>query len=222
MPTGVVLLAAGSGNRFGGRTPKQYLTLKGQPLFALSLRVFASVAGVREIVLVGPPDGLPALRRRLPKLGARVSLSVVAGGAFRGESVRNGVRALSSKCTVVLVHDAARPLVTADVVQRVERAAKRVGVAVAAWPLSDTLKDCGAGRKIRRTVPRDGLWLAQTPQGFRRNEAMTCLLNPRRDATDDVSLAERRGFPVEVVEGSPLNIKVTYPHDLKLCRALLS
>ena len=222
MSTGVVLLAAGTGRRFGGRTAKQFLPLNGEPLFLRSLRVFLSVPSVREIALVGAPRSLDSLRRRLPRLPARVRLTLVEGGAFRGASVRNGVRALSDKATVVLVHDAARPMITADVVRRVERAARRTGAALAAWPLSDTLKDGRGGRRVKRTVPRDGLWLAQTPQGFRRGRPLDCLLAPRPDATDDVALAERRGLPVEIVEGSASNIKVTYPHDLKVCRALLA
>lgn len=222
MPTGVVLLAAGSGNRFGGRTPKQFLPLAGEPLFARSLRALARLPSVTEVAVVAPPKDALALARRLPRLPRRVSACVVPGGAFRGESVRNGLHALSDRCGVVLIHDAARPLVTADIARRVETAARRTGVALAAWPLTDTLKSCGRGTRVRKTVPRDGLWLAQTPQGFRRDAALDCLLSPRPDATDDVALAERRGWAVEVVKGSPTNIKITYPHDLRLCRALLS
>lgn len=220
MTTGVVLLAAGSGHRFGGRTPKQFLPFHGEPLFVASLRVFGSVASVKEIVLVAPPGRSADLRRRLPKMSPRLTVTVVDGGAFRGASVKNGVRALSTEVNVVLVHDSARPLVTADIVRRVESAARRTGSSLAAWPLADTLKQEGRRGRVGKTVPRDGLWVAQTPQGFRRDVALQCLLNPRRGATDDVALAEGRRLPVELVPGSPTNIKVTTPADLRLCRAL--
>jgi 2-C-methyl-D-erythritol 4-phosphate cytidylyltransferase len=221
MSTGVVLLAAGSGHRFGGRTPKQFLPLKGEPLFVKSLRVFGSVPSVKEIVLVAPPGRARQLTRRVPRLPGRIALSVVDGGSFRGASVRNGVKALSPRVRIILVHDAARPMVTADIVRRVEAAARRTGSALAAWPLADTIK-VGNGRRVRKTIPRAGLWLAQTPQGFRRDVAYKCLMNPRKNATDDVALAEARRLPVELVEGSPTNIKITTPDDLRLCRALLS
>ena len=220
MATGVVLLAAGSGNRFGGRTPKQFLPFNGEPLFVASLRVFSSVASVTEIILVAPPGRASQIRRRLPRLSARLAVSVVDGGSFRGASVRNGVKALSAAVSVVLIHDAARPMVTADIVRRVESAARRTGSSLAAWPLADTLKKEGPRRRVGRTVARDGLWVAQTPQGFRRDVALKCLMFPRPGATDDVALAESRRLPVELVEGSPINIKVTTPHDLRLCRAL--
>lgn len=222
MATGVVLLAAGSGNRFGGRVPKQFLPFNGEPLFVASLRVFGSVPSVTEIVLVAPAGRTKELQRRVPRLPARVSVHVVDGGSFRGASVKNGLKALSAAVKIVLVHDSARPMVTADIVRRVESAARRTGCALAAWPLADTLKKEGRRRRVGKTIPRSGLWVAQTPQGFRRDVAIKCLMNPRPGATDDVALAESRRSPVEIVEGSPTNIKVTTPHDLRLCRALLS
>lgn len=219
MSTGVVLLAAGSGNRFGGRTPKQFLPFHGRPLFAASLSVFASVPSVTDIALVVPPGRAAAVRRRLPRLPRRIRVSIVDGGSFRGESVKYGVEALGAGCRVILIHDAARPLVTADIVRRVERAAAKTGAALAAWPLADTLKKDNGRSMVANTVARAGLWLAQTPQGFRRDVA-ALLLSPTPGATDDVGLVEAHGLPVELVQGSPTNIKVTTPHDLRICRAL--
>jgi 2-C-methyl-D-erythritol 4-phosphate cytidylyltransferase len=122
---------------------------------------------------------------------------------------------------VVLIHDAARPLVSPDVVARVVSAARRSGAALAAWPVTDTLKSQKTGvLRVNKTVPRDGLWLAQTPQGFRRDWA-PLLLRRMDGATDDVQAAERAGRPVEIVPGSPRNIKVTRPEDMKICEALL-
>jgi 2-C-methyl-D-erythritol 4-phosphate cytidylyltransferase len=102
----------------------------------------------------------------------------------------------------------------------VARAARRTGAALAAWPVPDTIK-ASRGKRVRRTVPRDGLWLAQTPQGFRRDVADRLFRRPTRSLTDDVQLAERAGVPVELVPASSMNFKVTLPEDFALCRRLL-
>jgi 2-C-methyl-D-erythritol 4-phosphate cytidylyltransferase len=220
MRSAVVLLAAGSGRRAGGKTPKQFVLVNGVPLFMRSARLFASLPSVKEMVFVSQPQHhgrISALVRRLRFAG---TWRLVAGGEYRGASVRNGVRAVSCDPDVVLVHDTARPLVSADIVRRVERAALSNGAALAAWPLPDTLKRASADGRVRATIPRRNLWLAQTPQGFRWDVAQACLLHPSPSATDDAELAERKGQRVHVVEGAATNFKVTYPMDLKLCRLL--
>ncbi len=220
MRTGVVLLAAGAGKRFGAAQPKQFLSLNGAPLFVSSLRVFARLPSITEIIVVCLNKHERFISSWAKRIVRRARVTVVEGGAYRGESVRNGVRALSSSVDVVLVHDAARPMVDVAMVRRVERSAKKVGASLAAWPLADTLKLSRGNSTVAKTIPRAGLWLAQTPQGFRRDVALQCLLNPSENATDDVALAERRGYKVAIVEGSATNVKVTYPTDLKLCRLL--
>lgn len=220
MPTGVVLLAAGRGRRFGGRSPKQFLPMSGEPLFARSLRVFSKMRSVREIALVVERSRVHRLTRAVRSMALGKPVRVIAGGAQRGDSVRNGLRSLDRNLSIVLIHDAARPLVTAAIASRVERAAARFGAALAAWPLSDTVKKSRSTGFVAKTIPRDSLWIAQTPQGFRRNVADACLLRPRADATDDTNLAERRGFRVKLVPGSPTNIKITRPADMTLCRVL--
>lgn len=219
MRSGVVLLAAGAGKRVGGR-PKQFQLLNGAPLFMTSLRVFASMPTIKEIVVVVGSGHVGRVTSLLKRLRTRTNIAVVEGGAFRGASVRNGVRALSKNLDVVLVHDSARPLVDKNIVQRVVKAAQQTGVALAAWPLPDTLKMSNGQQLVKKTIPRQKLWLAQTPQGFRRDIADKCLLSASRTATDDVALAERKRFKVKIVEGSAINFKVTYPEDLKLCRLL--
>jgi 2-C-methyl-D-erythritol 4-phosphate cytidylyltransferase len=107
-----------------------------------------------------------------------------------------------------------------DIVRRVISTTQKRGVALAAWPLSDTLKLTGKAGRVKKTVSRDQFWCAQTPQGFRRAIAEKCLLHPSPTATDDAELAERRGFPVSVVVGSPTNIKVTFPRDLEIAKVL--
>lgn len=221
MSTSVVLLAAGLSQRFGGKRPKQFLRVHNEPLFLKSLRVFVKHSSVHEIIVVTSSKMLGSTRRIVRKIKTKKLIQVVLGGSFRGESVKKGVRALTMKTSLVLVHDSARPMVSSDVIARVERASQKYGAALAAWPLPDTLKRATPQEKVSKTIPRKNLWLAQTPQGFKRAVALKCLLRPLRSATDDVELAERRGFKVKLVRGTPINIKVTYPHDLEICKAFL-
>jgi len=221
MATGVVLLAAGDGRRFGGRVPKQFAPLNGEPLFMKSLRTFLRVPSVKDVVVVASRPLLAKVKNVLGAAQISRSVRVVEGGPYRGASVRNGLLALAPDIDVVLIHDSARPLISPAAVRRVENAALKTGAALAAWPLPDTLKLCSPNGRVQRTIPRRRLWLAQTPQGFRRNVALKCLLRPSRGATDDVQLAERRGYTVRVVEGSAINFKITFPHDLAICRALV-
>ena len=226
MLTGAILLAAGRSARFRKRRPKQLLPLGTEPLFMKSLRVFAGLPTVREIALVVPPGRESAYKkalRFLPERG-RAKTQIVAGGAFRGASVRNGLRVLSDKAGVVLVHDAARALVTPDVVKRVEREAARTGAAVAAWPVADTMKLSGPSRAVKKTVSRKDVWLAQTPQGFGRDVIVRAYIErPAGESfTDDASLIERAGGSVEVVESSHINFKITTPEDLEHANAVLA
>lgn len=222
MSASVVLLAAGRGKRFGSGSPKQFIYLKGKPLFLASLNLFLKNSFVKEIVLVTLPRQVNRLDRMMKKIKTKKRLVVVPGGRYRGESVKNGIQALDWLGQVVLVHDAVRPMVTNEIIGRVVRAAQRFGCALPAWPLPDTLKQSDKRSRVKKTIPRKNLWLAQTPQGFRKEVALKCLLKPWRNATDDVQLAERKGYKVKLVLGGATNIKVTYPHDLKLCRSLMN
>ncbi len=221
MRSGAVLLAAGSSRRLKGSRPKQLMSFDGEPLFMKSLRVFNEVPSIREIVVVVSKECRSLIDRRIRSFSTKKKIRSVLGGAFRGESVRNGVRALSDQLDVVLVHDCARPLVTRDIVERVERAAGLRGVALAAWPVPDTLKLSTIDARVRKTISRQHMWLAQTPQGFKRAIAVQCLLKPSKTATDDVELAERKGYGVSLVRGSATNVKVTVPGDLLMCRTLV-
>ncbi len=164
--------------------------------------------------------------------GFRKVRAVVEGGRERADSVRRGLRAAPKDTSVVLIHDAARPLVSRDVVERVIAAARRTGAALAAWPVPDTLKESKGRRAkgkrqktgrllVKRTISRHKLWLAQTPQGFRWPLAER-LMESGGSPTDDVQWAERAGHPVEMVLGSPRNFKVTVPEDFKFCEAILN
>jgi 2-C-methyl-D-erythritol 4-phosphate cytidylyltransferase len=176
------------------------------------------------VVLVVGPAFMSWAKSFARRHGLKKIRAIVPGGAERGDSVRNGVMAAPADADVVMIHDAARALVTPEIVDRVARAAHRAGAALAAWPAPDTLKlsDGDAGDpRVRKTVPRRDMWLAQTPQGFRRDVKEKIFSRPRKPLTDDVQLAEAAGLPVAIVPGAPDNFKVTLPADFAMAGKLL-
>lgn len=218
-------MAAGRGERLGGNVPKQYLAIAGIPMLLRALRPFTSHPAVAHVVVVLPAEGVAAPPAWLtPHLGG--SLSLVAGGAERMDSVAAGLAALPPNCSVVLVHDAARPFVSAEVIDRVIAGARRGTATVPAVPVSDTLKETQAAdpARVTRTVPRDRLWRAQTPQGFPRQlleaaHARGRTLSER--ATDDAALVELQGGEVRLVPGDDRNVKITTTQDLALAALLV-
>jgi 2-C-methyl-D-erythritol 4-phosphate cytidylyltransferase/2-C-methyl-D-erythritol 2,4-cyclodiphosphate synthase len=223
MSVGVVIVAAGKGERLGGTTPKQFLDLGGKTMLQRTVASFDRHAEIDEIVVVLPPDLIAVGPDRIGPTSR--TCRVVGGGARRQDSVRQGLGALSSSVDIVLVHDAARPFVEADLITRVIDAARAHGTVVPAIQARDTVKRLPAGESIvHETIAREEIWLAQTPQGFRRAiiEETARISTNGEVATDDVSLAERLGYPVTVVEGSARNVKVTTEQDLAAARALFN
>jgi len=223
---GVIIAAAGRGTRVGG-TPKQFRDLAGVPVLLRALRPFTSHPAVRSTVVVLPEDAAASPPSWLqPLLGDR--LRVVAGGRERTDSVRAGLSALPAECDVVLVHDGARPLVSRETIDAVITVAREGHGALAAVPLGDTLKASVAGPSgpvVERTVPRDGLWRAQTPQGFPRSlleRAIAAAHEAGTPATDDAELVERVGLTVRIVPDQPSNLKLTTPADFALAEAWLA
>ncbi|MGQ0703930.1 MAG: 2-C-methyl-D-erythritol 4-phosphate cytidylyltransferase [Gemmatimonadales bacterium] len=231
---GVIIAAAGQGERLGGSVPKQFQPIAGVPMVLRAIRPFLAHPAVVEVVVVLPPDrdgpGIPPWLADL--CGDR--LRVVAGGATRTESVAEGLRVLSPTCSVVLVHDGARPFPDPDVISTVIEVARRGQGAVAAVPVTDTLKEAEPSeterrvpsaepRVVIRTLPRTSLWRAQTPQGFPRallEQAYARARAERTRATDDAALIERIGGKVLLIRDSAINLKVTDPDDLQLAEAL--
>jgi 2-C-methyl-D-erythritol 4-phosphate cytidylyltransferase len=217
-----VIVAAGVGVRAGAGEPKQFRPILGVPMLLRALRPFAAHPEVSELVVVlpaafaeRPPEWLA------PHVGRR--LRIVPGGATRPDSVRAGLTALSASVAIVLVHDAARPFVSRSTIDAVIARARTGVGAVAAVPMGDTVKEVEAERRVARTMGRERLWRAQTPQGFPRPiiEAAYAGWNQGSPVpTDDAELAERAGFPVEVVVDSPHNLKVTTEDDWRLAEAL--
>lgn len=218
---GVVVVAAGQGVRAGGGVPKQFREVAGTPLVLHAVRPFLQHPDVQTVVLVLPAAAAATPPEWLaPLAGERLRL--VAGGARRQDSSRAGVAALPASCRVVLVHDGARPLVERDVIDQVIAHARAGRGAVAAVPVHDTLKQVDDTGRILRTVPREGLWRAQTPQGFPRALLETVLAAAGDAATDEASLAEAAGIPVVAVPDSPRNLKVTTAEDFALLERLLA
>jgi 2-C-methyl-D-erythritol 4-phosphate cytidylyltransferase/2-C-methyl-D-erythritol 2,4-cyclodiphosphate synthase len=215
---GAIVAAGGSGIRAG--VAKQWLALDGETVLRRSARLLAACEAVDEVVAV-VPAGEEA--RALAELaGLPKPARAVAGGAARADSVRNGLRALDG-CAIVLVHDAARPFATPDLARRVAEAAARGGAALAAVQVTDTVKR-GEGDRVVETLDRRALWLAQTPQGFRREilvRAYEAAGSGASAATDECALVERLGAPVTLVAGETGNFKITGPEDVERARALV-
>jgi 2-C-methyl-D-erythritol 4-phosphate cytidylyltransferase/2-C-methyl-D-erythritol 2,4-cyclodiphosphate synthase len=220
MPVGVIIVAAGRGERLGANVPKQLLDLGGRTMLQRSVDAFDIHPGIGEIVVVLPAEWVAAG----PSLVGPTSrpCRFVAGGDRRQDSVRLGVAALSAAADPVLVHDAARPFADIGLIDRVIAAAAETGAAVPAVPARDTVKHVDRDRRVvSRTIPRDEIWLAQTPQGFSRRVLGDAIALGARgvEATDDAMLAEQAGHAVRVVPGDERNVKITTPDDLAAARA---
>lgn len=219
MRAAAVIPAGGGGTRMGGPRRKQYLELAGVPVLVRAIRPFLEHPAFEWVVVALPADEVAH-----PPVPLPAGVGVVVGGATRGDSVRAALDAVPPEADLVFVHDAARPLLDRTVLERVLDAAVGGVGAIAALPVADTLKRVGNGRAITATVPREGLWAAQTPQAFPRAVLVDAYARAAAEgieATDDAALVERYGGRVVVVEGSSRNIKVTRPEDLALAEALL-
>jgi 2-C-methyl-D-erythritol 4-phosphate cytidylyltransferase len=213
-----VVPAGGVGVRMGGGRPKQYLTLGGAPILVHTLR---ALARCRLLEVAAPADRVEATRALLARFRVPRVLAVVAGGEERQESVKLGLEAVPSEAAWVVVHDAVRPFITPEIVERVLIAARVPGAATCGWPVRETVKRV-RDKVVESTLPREGLWLTQTPQAFRRALLAEAHDKAARDgyrATDDAMLVERLGGRVSMVEGLPQNLKITTPDDLKAARA---
>ncbi len=221
----VVIPAAGSGTRMGGNQPKQFLPVSGTPILALTIGRFLAVPEITGIVVPVAPDHHGTVTRLLTAFfsGAdQQRITVVTGGATRQESVLAGLEAIPVDIPVILVHDGARPFVSATIIRQCLCECVAHGAAIAAVRVSDTIKEA-AGKEVRRTIDRRNLWRAQTPQGAKGELLRHAYGLAERDGftgTDEASLLEHAGIPVRIVEGSEQNFKITRPDDLVLAAAL--
>jgi 2-C-methyl-D-erythritol 4-phosphate cytidylyltransferase len=221
---GLVVPAAGRGQRLGGDTPKAFVTLGGEPIILHTLRRLAEFRGfVHGIVLV-PASHVDAFRRLVGGCAWPFPLEGIAGGAERQQSVERGLDALGNTVDIVVVHDAVRPFASAEMVAACIDAAREHGAALTGVPVHDTIKRI-AGGTVVSTVNRRELWVAQTPQAFRTSllrHAHRRAAELGYSATDDGGLVEWAGTAPRLVSGDPLNLKITTPADLRLAESLLA
>jgi 2-C-methyl-D-erythritol 4-phosphate cytidylyltransferase len=245
LPTASIIIAAGgSGRRFAAGKekgpgplkplrvldhflfPKVFAPLAGRPVLAHTLDRFARLDSVVEVVVAAPAALLDEARQRFGEtLASGRRLVFVAGGDDRTESVARALAATDGRTDLVAVHDAVRPLIRLEIIEESFRVAAEHGAAVVGRPLDHTVKSVSEDRRVIRTVPREGLWIVQTPQVFRRDIIQRAYAARGRTPgpiTDDAQLVEALGLPVVMVAGDAANFKITTPEDLRLCEALLA
>lgn len=211
---GLVLAAAGSGSRFGSDTPKQFLQVQGLPLYLHALERFSPFFEAAVIVLPGGWE--EKVEDQVQALSYRDKLILEIGAPQRQDSVYKGLSRLSDGIEIVLIHDAARPFTSSQLISKVIEQTRRHQACVPVLPVRDTLKEVRSGR-IVRTLDRESLSLVQTPQGFEMNLLKRAFKQARKDGfygTDEATLVERLGSPVQVVAGERSNLKVTWEEDL--------
>jgi 2-C-methyl-D-erythritol 4-phosphate cytidylyltransferase len=213
-----IIPAGGSGRRMQTGEAKQYLLLHGIPLLVHTLRTFHETPVIGDIVLVVPPADVERIQSDIVDKFALTKIrQVVAGGKERQDSVRNGLAALSADCEIVLIHDAARPFVSAALIEEAVDGALREGAVAAGVRVRDTVKQCNREGKVIDTLDRELIWMAQTPQAFRRAIIVAAHKRAKEDSfygTDDAMLVERMGIPVRMIDSMPDNIKITTVEDL--------
>jgi 2-C-methyl-D-erythritol 4-phosphate cytidylyltransferase len=221
----VIIPAAGRSTRFGGLEKKPFVLLDGRAIWQRAAELFWTRNSVSRVYLVIPPEDREDFRKRFGGLVAFNNIAVVNGGAERFESVANALAQIPDTVEFVAVHDAVRPLTPAPLIDAVFEAARKHGAAMPALPVADTLKQVEpTSLRITGTIPRAGLWQAQTPQVFRRDwlvEAYARRAEHATPITDDAQLVEALGHSVYVVTGSPFNFKITTREDLTLAEAVL-
>lgn len=218
---GAIILGGGSGQRMGAKCNKVLLPIAGKSMIVRSVEAFVPL--VEQVVVVSREEDMPAMASELAQNGLDVPM--VSGGATRQESVWRGLQALSGQCDGVLVHDGARCLVTADVIQRCMASVEECGTGVAAVPVTDTIKTVSDANIALDTPNRASLRAVQTPQGFKTDLLRRAHEQAQRDGflgTDDASLVERLGVPVQLTAGNRRNIKLTTPEDLLMAEAFFA
>lgn len=225
MRVSAIIVAAGSGSRLGRPEPKAFVQLGGYPMLHYSLKTAASVASIEEIVVAVPAGSEAAARAAADATTAgKIPIKIIPGGTERQDSVRIALALTSAEAEFVIIHDAARPFADHSLFAACLEAAARADGAIAAIEVADTLKRV-TDDTISATVPRAGLWQAQTPQAFRREilaKAHRRATESGIVATDDADLVERIGGRIRVVRSSALNFKITTPADLAIAEALIA
>ncbi len=221
-----IIVAAGQGIRMQDTQRKQYLSLAGLPILTRTLAVFDECDRVEQIVVVIPPDDFNFCRENiLEPAGLAGKITLAPGGRRRQDSVFNGLKAVDPGCSIVAIHDGVRPFLPVDQLVACIDGARDSGACILGVPAYETLKQVNASGHIVRTLNRDDVWLAQTPQTFRYDLIRRAHERARLEgysATDDANLVERLGAAVHMITGSRNNIKITIPEDLETARSILA
>lgn len=220
----VILPAAGKSSRFRDKEKKPFAHLDGRAVWLRSAELFVTREDVCQTILVVNPDDMELFRRRFTANIAFMDIKIVEGGAERFESVANALAVIKPEADYIAIHDAVRPCLTEELTNAVFAKAEQTGAAMLAVPVSDTLKQVNPQQQITGTVPRQGVWAAQTPQVFKREillEAYARRGQLSKEITDDAQLVEALGLKVHVVEGASTNLKITTKNDLILAEAVL-
>jgi len=216
---GAVIVAAGESKRMGG-VDKMFAPLGGKPALVRVIDAFEKCRPIGQIVVVVSEENLERCRKLIASEGWPKPIEVCAGGKLRQDSVAAGLKRLDN-CQWVVIHDGARPLVTRELIEGGLKAAEETGAAVAAVPVTDTIKIAGEDRIVHQTPPRQNLWAVQTPQVFRHEIITRAYGQAKGEVTDDAALVEELNYKVKLYMGSYDNIKITTPHDLALAEVLL-
>ena len=217
----VIVPAAGSGQRFGGQANKIFQRIKDKPIFIRTLEVFTNRDDVIQTQLVVSAADMDEMKERFGGHLGFMGVSLTAGGDTRAQSVRNALAKVTDEADLVAVHDAVRPCVSALWVDAVFTEAACTSAAILAYPIHGTLKKVSDQMVIDKTVDREDLWQAQTPQVFKRELLLQAYASEVGGVTDDAQLVESLGHPVSAVMGDPRNIKITTPDDLALAEAVI-
>jgi 2-C-methyl-D-erythritol 4-phosphate cytidylyltransferase len=219
-----IIVAAGKGVRMKGRIRKQYLDLSGRPVLSYSVMTFDACSLIDEIFMVVPEDEIDYCQKNIVSLlELKTRVNLIPGGDQRQDSVYNGLQAIDKKTTTVVIHDGVRPFIHPENLAACIFGAKDFGACILAVPAADTLKRVNKSGIVERTLFRENIWLAQTPQAFQYGLILKAHETARRDGyagTDDASLVERLGKDVRIINGSKFNIKITTQEDLDVARAM--
>lgn len=219
----VIIPAAGAGKRFGGDVKKPFAQIDNRPVFIRTIELFLNREDVCQTILTVAPDDYDVVREKYAANVVIMGFKVVKGGAERSDSVRAALQVVDPGADLVCVHDAVRPCVLESWIDSVFAEATKAGAAILAAPLTGTIKKVAGSGMIDKTIPREGLFEAQTPQVFRRDWILAAYEKLPADArpTDDAEVLERAGYSVSVVAADRRNLKITTPGDLTLAGALL-
>jgi 2-C-methyl-D-erythritol 4-phosphate cytidylyltransferase len=219
-----VILASGNGKRFDSEQTKQFVLLDGIPIFIRSIMAFEHSTETDEIVLVTREADIKGCRNLIADYGITKVTRIVAGGDTRQDSARLGFEAVNPACEFVAIHDAARCLVTSEMIDKTFIEAYVVGAAACGARTTDTLKKVNFGNSITETIDRDTVWSVHTPQIFMSEMYRAAVYTAKKDnftATDDCALCERLGFKIRLVDCGKTNMKITYPEDIAIAKAIL-